>query len=76
MNTCNLAASREVWFKLPFLVVLTVHSLGKLKDVKDKLFHFNPIGLVRFDELSAFIHVWDLLLCYMVLQLWFIFPIE
>lgn len=51
------------------------NSLGKLKDVKDKLFHLDPVRFVRCDELTLCIHIWDLLLGHMVLQLWLIFPV-
>lgn len=44
--------------------------LGELEDVEDKLLHLDPIGLLRLDQLPRFnIHVWDLLLSNMVLQL-------
>ncbi len=53
---------------------INCNSLGKLKDVKDELFHFNSIWFVRFDEMTLHIHIWDLLLGHMVLQLWFVLP--
>lgn len=52
------------------------YSLGKLKDVKDKLFHLDPIGLVGTDEFPLRVHVGDLLLRHVVLQLWLILPVK
>lgn len=50
------------------------YSLGKLEDVKDELFHFDAVRFVGFDELTLRVHIWDLLLGHMVLQLWFMLP--
>ncbi len=50
------------------------NSLGELEDVKDELFHFNPIWFVWFDQLPLLIHIWDLLLGHVVLQLWLVLP--
>lgn len=58
---------------MPFLE--NCNSLSKLKDVEDKFFHFNAIWFLRFDQMTLSIHIWDLLLGYVVLQLWFILPI-
>lgn len=52
------------------------YSLGKLKDVKDKLFHLDPVGFVGTDEFPLRIHVGDLLLCHVVLQLRLILPVK
>lgn len=44
--------------------------LGELEDVKDKLLHLDPVGLLRLDQLPRLnIHVGDLLLGNVVLQL-------
>lgn len=50
------------------------HSLGKLEDVEHKLFHLYPVRLVRADELARRVHVWDLLLGHVVLQLGLVLP--
>lgn len=52
------------------------YSLGKLKDVKDKLFHLDPVGFVRTDEFPLGVHVGDLLLRHVVLQLRLVLPGE
>lgn len=52
------------------------YSLGKLKDVKDKLFHLDPVGFVGTDELTLGVHVGDLLLGHVVLQLWLILAVK
>lgn len=50
-----------------------MNLLGKLEDVKYKLLHLNPIGFVWIQRLPrGYVHVGDLLLGYMVLQLRFI----
>lgn len=46
----------------------STHSLGKLEDVENKLFHLNPVRLFRADELTRRVHVRDLLLGHVVLQ--------
>lgn len=51
------------------------NSLGKLEDVKDKLFHLDPVRFVWCDELTLCVHIRDLLLGHMVLQLWLVFPV-
>lgn len=48
--------------------------LGKLEDVKDKFFHFNPVWFVWLDYLSLNIHKWNLFLGHVVLQVWLILP--
>lgn len=52
------------------------NSLGKLEDVKDKLFHLNPIGFVWCDELTSCVHVRNLLLSHVVLQHGLVLPEE
>lgn len=51
-----------------------LNSLSELEDVKDKLFHFDPVRFVWFDELTFWIHIWDLLLGHVVLQLRLVLP--
>lgn len=63
-----LQRCREKW--------LHRYSLGKLKDVKDKLFHLDPVGFVGTDELTLGVHVGDLLLGHVVLQLWLILAVK
>lgn len=52
----------------------STHSLGKLEDVENKLFHLNPIWLFRADELTRGVHVRDLLLGHVVLQPGLVLP--
>lgn len=46
--------------------------LCKLEDVKDKFFHLYSIWLVWLNEVPLGVHIWNLLLSHMVLQLRFI----
>lgn len=51
-----------------FIRTATQNLLGKLEDVKDELFHLDPVWLVRLDEPALGVHVGDLLLSHVVPQ--------
>lgn len=59
---------------VPPMEKMHCNSLGELEDVKNELFHFNPIWFVWFDQLTLGVHMWDFLLGHVVLQPWLVLP--